>query len=143
MSQAAHRCQDFGRPALVRRAPSGGFLQHGFDLIARSQGQADQVARNPQRPLAQLIERVFQMMREAGDVVETKHRARSLNSMQRPESPPHHVQIGAVPVELEQRSFQLHQQLARFLLKGLFVLVDHLGLLTPILFSPPPAAAGW
>ena len=91
---------------LIHAALAGSRVQHGLDLIAGGEGQVDQVGSGRELSLAQPIENRLQIVRKTRDVVEAEHRARSLDRVQRPESPPYDFGIVAVLVQFQQRRFQ-------------------------------------
>src|SRR5450432_2845346 len=79
--QLAKFRQNTGGAALVHDAAAGRLIQHGFDLIAGGQGEIDKVGGGRKLAVAQPVESAFEIVREAGDVVEAEHRARSFDGM--------------------------------------------------------------
>jgi len=123
--QAVQRSQNLRRAVRIRGSPAVRGIQHGFDLVARSQSQVDEVFGGRQFSLAQLVEDRFQIVSEGGDVIETEHRAGSLDGVQRTERPPYHLGIVALLVQFQQGRFQFAEQFAGFFLEALLKPVDH------------------
>jgi len=73
--------ENAGRAQVIHIAAAGSLIQHGLYLIARGQGEVDQVGRGCNLPVAQPVESRFEIVREAGNVVEAEHRARTLDGM--------------------------------------------------------------
>ena len=68
-------------------------------------------------PVAQPVEGRLQIVRKTGDVVKTEHRTRSFDGMQGPEGARDYLAVFALLIQLQQRRFQLREQLACFFLK--------------------------
>src|ERR1035438_5921786 len=114
-----------GGAVLVDGGAAVGRIQHSLDLVAGPQGEIDQVGSGLELSIAQPVECRFEIVRKGRDVVEAEHGTRSLNRVQSPESPPDHLAVVAPLIQLQQRRFQFREQLARFFLKRLLILVDH------------------
>ncbi len=88
-------------------------------LILRGERDRDQLAGRGHLALAHQIERRLHVVRERGDGVEAEHRAGALDGMQRAERRIDQRAVVRRALQIEQRLFQLLEQILRFLQKDL------------------------
>ncbi len=88
-------------------------------MILRRERDRDQPGARGDLALADPVERGFDVMGEARDAVEAEHRARSLDGMQRAERAVDQSPVARRALEIEQRAFELLEQLVGLVAKRL------------------------
>ena len=84
-------------------------------LVLGGQSNRDQFLRWRHLAFAHQIECIFDMVGEGGDGVETEHRARALDRVQRTKCRVGQRHVSGRALEIEQRLLQLFEQFLRFL----------------------------
>ena len=123
--QIAKVAENRRRTFRVYRTKACCAVQHRLDLIPSGKAQADQVRCGGKLSVSQAVERILEIMRKTGDVVEAEHRARAFNRVEGAECPAHYFTVAPILVQLQQRGFQFHQQFAGFFLESQLVFVNH------------------
>jgi hypothetical protein len=70
--------EDVCRFRVVGFTLPGGLIEHGFALVNRREGQADQVLAGAEPAVAHMVKGVFEVVRKRGEGVKPEHRPRSV-----------------------------------------------------------------
>ena len=115
-----HELPEVGKNGLARVwVHVRGLVDQQPHLILGGERDRDQFSGRGHAALANHVERVLHVMGERGEGVEAEHRAGSLDRVERAERGIDQLAIARRAFEVEQRLFQLFEQVLRFLQEDL------------------------